>query len=72
LNVKVNKILLDLNRKEEILQSILEKINPNNDDSIIHDVNEMLEGFPIDDVDHLKNVNRTLTTDKSFCKQLVC
>lgn len=68
----MNKILLNLSRQEEMLKNILQKVNFNNEnDETINDDDAILEGFPIDSIDCLKDNNK-LAIDKMFCKQLVC
>lgn len=73
LSIKMNKILLNLSRQEEMLKNILQKVNFNNEnDETINDDDAILEGFPIDSIDCLKDINNKLAIDKMFCKQLVC
>lgn len=73
LSIKVNKILLNLSRQEEMLKNILHKVHFNNEnDETINGDDAILEGFPIDNLDCLKDINNKLAIDKMFCKQLVC
>lgn len=75
MNTKMNKIILDISRQEELLKDILkniksqERIIDNNDD---FDDDIFLEGFPVDNLDSLREMNITLKNDATFCKKLVC
>ncbi|CAI6374061.1 unnamed protein product [Macrosiphum euphorbiae] len=72
LSIKVNKILLNLSRQEEMLKNILHKVHFNNEnDETINGDDAILEGFPIDNLDCLKDINNKLAIDKMFCKQLM-
>lgn len=70
LNVKLNKVILNQARQQQMLEDIVKKLNPNNDESMCED-EVILEGFPLDTLDRLNEVNILLKTDKLFSRKLV-
>lgn len=54
-----------------MLEKICKQLKPNNDESMCDDDDVILEGFPIDSLARLNEVNMTLKTDKSYLKKLV-
>lgn len=68
LNSKLNKIILNQSKHEEMLKDIL-KNNSVHDDSF-HD-NTDLEGFPLNNLNSLKEVDSKLKSDTLYYKCLV-
>ncbi|XP_050059401.1 uncharacterized protein LOC126550899 isoform X2 [Aphis gossypii] len=71
LNVKLNKVILNQARQQQMLEKICKQLKPNNDESMCDDDDVILEGFPIDSLARLNEVNMTLKTDKSYLKKLI-
>lgn len=75
MNTKINKIVLDKSRQEELLKDVLKIVkfqNKSIDDNDDCDDNVFLEGFPIDNLEFLREINITLQNDAVFCKKLAC
>lgn len=67
----MNKVIPNQLKKQQMLQDILKKLKPNNDVSILSDI-VILEGFPLDNLNTLNEVNTALQIDdKSFCRKLL-
>jgi len=66
----LNKVILNQARQQQMLEEICKQLKPNNDESMCDD-DVILEGFPIDSLARLNEVNTTLKTDKSYLKKLV-
>jgi len=66
----MNKVILNQARQQQMLEDIVKHLKPNNNESMCDD-DVMLEGFPIDTLDKLNEINITLKSDKSFSRKLV-
>jgi len=75
MNTKINKLVLDMSRQEELLKDVLKIVkfqDKSIDDNDDYGDDVLLEGFPIDDLDSLREINITLKNDDVFRKKLVC
>jgi len=63
-------VILNQARQKQILEEICKQLKPNNDESMC-DEDVILEGFPIDSLVRLNEVNMILKTDKSYSRKLV-
>lgn len=75
MNTKINKLVLDMSRQEEILKDVLKIVkfqDKSIDDNDDYGDDVLLEGFSIDDLDSLREINFTLKNDDVFRRKLVC
>jgi len=63
-------VILNQARQQQMLEEICKQLKPNNDESMCDD-DVILEGFPIDSLVKLNEVNMTLKTDKLYLRKLV-
>jgi len=63
-------VILNQARQQQMLEEICKQLKPNNDESICDD-DVILEGFSIDSLVKLNEVNMTLKTDKLYLRKLV-
>lgn len=63
-------MILNQARQQQMLEEICKQLKPNNDESMCDD-DVILEGFPIDSLVKLNEVNMTLKTDKLYLRKLV-
>ncbi|KAL5238890.1 hypothetical protein ACI65C_006300 [Semiaphis heraclei] len=74
MNTKLNKLVLDMSRQEELLKDVLKIVkfqDKSIDDTDDYGDDIFLEGFPIDDLDSLREINITLKNDDVFRKKLI-
>uniref|UniRef100_A0A2S2PCL4 DUF4806 domain-containing protein n=1 Tax=Schizaphis graminum TaxID=13262 RepID=A0A2S2PCL4_SCHGA len=74
MNTKINKLVLDMSRQEELLKDVLKIVkfqDKSIDDNDDYGDDVILEGFPIDDLDSLREINFTLKNDDVFRKKLI-
>ncbi|XP_029348174.1 uncharacterized protein LOC100574168, partial [Acyrthosiphon pisum] len=74
MNTKINKLVLDMSRQEELLKDVLKIVkfqDKSIDDNDDYGDDVLLEGFPIDDLDSLREINITLQNDDVFRKKLI-
>lgn len=75
MNTKINKLVLDMSRQEDLLKDVLKIVkfqDKSIDDDDDYDYDIFLEGFPIDDLESLREINSTLKNDAVYCKKLAC
>lgn len=66
----MNKVILNQARQQQMLEDIFKQLKLN-DDSMCDEDDVILEGFPLDSLGRLNEVNMTLKSDKSFSRKLV-
>ncbi|CAI6374376.1 unnamed protein product [Macrosiphum euphorbiae] len=74
MNTKINKLVLDMSRQEELLKDVLKIVkfqDKSIDDNDDYGDDIFPEGFPIDDLDSLREINISLKNDDVFRKKLI-
>ncbi|CAI6375822.1 unnamed protein product [Macrosiphum euphorbiae] len=74
MNTKINKLVLDMSRQEELLKYVLKIVefqDKSIDDNDDYGDDIFPEGFPIDDLDSLREINISLKNDDVFRKKLI-
>ncbi|CAI6367232.1 unnamed protein product [Macrosiphum euphorbiae] len=67
----MDKVILNQARQQHLLEDIFIQLKANNDESIYDEDDIIFEGFPLDSLDRLNEINITLKSDKLFSRKLV-